>query len=332
MSQSLGELNRRHVIGAGVALAAAPLLSAPATRPAQAAAPMLGESQPTHYRFRLGALEITMISDANAFIDGPWPLIGENASKAEVDELMRDNLLPANKYQPGFTPMIVNTGEELILFDTGNGARGFVPRPDGGWLAEQLAPAGFKPEQIDRVVLSHGHPDHIGGLFEDSEPLFPNASYVIGEVEYAFWSPEGRHSGDLEGFASLFRDYVVPLVEKTTFLKPGSEVAPGIRAVESYGHTPGHLSFHIESEGKRLFFLGDCAHHHVASLARPGWHCVFDVDAEQGAASRERIFDMLASEAIPVSAFHMPFPSLGYIERLDGGGYRWLPHSYQLNL
>jgi hypothetical protein len=88
----------------------------------------------------------------------------------------------------------------------------------------------------------------------------------------------------------------------------------------------------MESAGKQLFFLGDCAHHHVASLARPDWHCVFDVDPEKGAQARKRVFDMLATEKIAVSAYHMPFPSIGYVERLEGGGYRWLPHSYQLNL
>ena len=332
MSRTQPALTRRQLVASAAALAVAPLVGTRLATPARAAAPMLGPSQPTHYRFKLGAFEVTMLSDSDAFIDGPWPLIGKNAEQADVDQLMRDNLLPANKYQPGFTPMVVNTGAELILFDTGNGSRGFVPRPAGGWLATQLAPAGFKPEEIDLVVLSHGHPDHIGGLYEDGKPLFPNARYTIGATEYDFWSPKGKHSGDLETFSALFRDYVVPLADKTTFLKPGSDVAPGIRAVETYGHTPGHLSFRIESEGKELFFLGDCAHHHVASLARPEWHCVFDVDREMGARARKRVFDMLAGEKVAVSAFHMPFPSIGYVERLAGSGYRWLPHSYQLNL
>jgi glyoxylase-like metal-dependent hydrolase (beta-lactamase superfamily II) len=332
MIRSNSGFSRRHILAAGAALSAAPMVLGSRSRLAHAAAPMLGPSQPTLYRFRLGAFEVTMILDADAFIDGPWPLIGKNAPQAEVDQLMRDNLLPTNKYQPGFTPMIVNTGKELILFDTGNGEKGFVPRPSGGWLAAQLAPAGFKPEDIDLVVLSHGHPDHIGGMVEQGKLLFPNARYAIGATEYDFWSPAGKHSGDLETFASLFRANVVPYAEKIRFLKPGDDVAPGMRAVESYGHTPGHLSFHIESEGKTLFFLGDCAHHHVASLAHPGWHCVFDTDLETAAATRKRIFDMLATDRIAVSAFHMPFPSVGYVERLGTSGYRWLPHSYQLNL
>ena len=325
-------ISRRDVLASAAALTVSPMAAAQFSRPAKARAGKLGASQPTHYRFSLGTFEVTMILDADASIDGPWPVIGANGSETEVKRLMRDNLLPESKYKPGFTPMVVNTGPELILFDTGNGANGFVPRPYGGWLVDQLAPAGFSPEQFDLVVLSHGHPDHVGGLMEDGKPLFPNARYAIGDVEYDFWSPVNKHSGDLEKFASLFRTNVVPFADKITFLKPGADVAPGIRALEAYGHTPGHLTFHLESEGKRLFFLGDCCHHHVASLARPDWHTVFDVNRAQGAATRKRIFDMLAGERIPVSAFHMPFPSIGYIERLGTSGYRWLPHSYQLNL
>lgn len=136
----------------------------------------------------------------------------------------------------------------------------------------------------------------------------------------------------MKPFAALFRDYMVPLADKTTFLKPGDEVVPGIRALAAYGHTPGHLAFDIESGGKRLVFWGDCAHHHVASLVHPDWHCVFDVDREQGAKTRARMFDTVATDRVAVSAFHMPFPSIGYVERRKDGGYRWIPHSYQLDL
>lgn len=323
--------NRRQLIAGVGALTLAPLAAALAPRTAVAAAPMLGLSEPTHYRVKLGNFEVTTISDAAAFIDGPWPVIGSNAEQTDVDQVMRDNLLPTNKYRPGFSPMVVNTGKELVLFDTGNGERGFVPRPAGGWLAAQLGPAGFKPEQIDVVVLSHGHPDHIGGVMEQRRPLFPNARYVTGAIDYDFWSGD-KPTGDLQPFAALFRDYVVPFAEQTTMLKPGDEVVPGIRAVEAFGHTPGHLAFNIESGGKRLVFWGDCAHHQVASLARPDWHCVFDVDQAQGAKTRARMFDRVATDRVAVSAFHMPFPSLGYVERRKEGGYRWIPHSYQLDL
>ena len=138
-------LDRRSVLAAGAALAAAPLIAG-RFAPAQAKAPLLGSSQPAVYRFKLGDFEITMISDSDAFIDGPYPIIGANASPEEVAALMRDNLLPESKYQPGFTPMVVNTGREILVFDTGNGANGFVPRPQGGWLAAKLATAGFAPE------------------------------------------------------------------------------------------------------------------------------------------------------------------------------------------
>lgn len=323
------DLTRRRFLRSAGAVAAMPLFGAGGA--AMAAAPVLGPVEPRTYRFKLGDFEVTMIADSEAFVDGPWPLIGGNAERAEVDRLMRDNLLPANKYRPGFTPMVVNTGKEVLVFDTGNGERGFVPRPHGGWLAAQLAPAGFTPEQVDVVVLSHGHPDHIGGILETGAPLFPNARYVTGAVDYDYWSGD-RPSGDLAKQAALYRDYVVPFAEKTAFLKPGDEVVSGIRAIEAFGHSPGHLGFDIESGGKRLVFWGDCAHHQVASLARPDWHCVFDVDKEQAAKTRARMFDMVAADRVAVSGFHMPFPSLGYVERRKDGGYRWLAHSYQLKV
>jgi glyoxylase-like metal-dependent hydrolase (beta-lactamase superfamily II) len=330
MRHDSNRTTRRHFLGGSAALTATAILAPEMVSLARATAPFLGPAQPTYSRFKLGAFEITTILDSDVSIDGPWPLIGANAEEEEVQALMRKHLLPEEKYQPGFTPMIVNTGKEMILFDTGNGENGFVSRPQGGWLAAQLEPAGFSPDQIDVVVLSHGHSDHIGGLVESGKLLFPNARYVIGDVEYDFWSKQP--GGDLKRFSKLFQELVVPLADKTTFVKPGSEVAPGIRAVDAYGHTPGHLAFHIESDSKQLLFWGDCAHHHVASLARPDWHCVFDVDKEQGAAARKRMFDMVATDKLPVAAFHMPFPSIGYVEEIEAGSYRWVPHTYQLTI
>lgn len=325
-------LNRRTALTSLAALAAAPMAVATGARPAAAAAALLGPAQPRHWRYKLGAFELTVIADSEAFIDGPFPLIGANATEDEVRTLMRDNLLPETRYQPGFSPLVLNTGRELVLFDTGNGENGFVPRPNGGWLAAGLAPAGIRAEDIDIVVLSHGHPDHVGGLMEGGKPLFPNARYVIGAIEYDYWAPEGKHTGDLEKFAAVFRANTKAIADRFTFLKPGDAVVSGVTALEAYGHTPGHLNFRIESEGKAIYFWGDCAHHQVASLVRPNWHCVFDSDKEQGAATRKRVYDMLATERLPVIGYHMPFPSVGYVEREGASGYRWLAHTYQLNL
>ena len=325
-------LNRRTALTSLAALAAAPMAVATGARPAAAAAALLGPAQPRHWRYKLGAFELTVIADSEAFIDGPFPLIGANATEDEVRTLMRDNLLPETRYQPGFSPLVLNTGRELVLFDTGNGENGFVPRPNGGWLAAGLAPAGIRAADIDIVVLSHGHPDHVGGLMEGGKPLFPNARYVIGAIEYDYWAPEGKHTGDLEKFAAVFRANTKAIADRFTFLKPGDAVVSGVTALEAYGHTPGHLNFRIESEGKAIYFWGDCAHHQVASLVRPDWHCVFDSDKEQGAATRKRVYDMLATERLPVIGYHMPFPSVGYVEREGASGYRWLAHTYQLNL
>lgn len=332
MQHAFLDVDRRRLLSASLCLAAAPMLTIGSSINAEAAATLLGAWQPKFCRFKLGEFEITTISDSEAFIDGPFPLIGANASEADVHALMRDNLLPERKYRPGFSPTIVNTGKQLILIDAGNGANGFVPRPNGGWLAAQLGPAGFKPEDIDIVLLSHGHPDHIGGIVEEGKPVFPNARYVIGQIEHDFWTPEGTLTGDLEKFAKVYRANSKPVADKFSFIKPGDDVVTGIRAIEAYGHTPGHLAFSIESQGKSLLWWGDCAHHQVASLAQPDWHCVFDVDKQQGAATRRRTFDMASTDRLPVIGYHMPFPSIGFVEKISPESYRWLAHSYQLDL
>ena len=332
MPDTTAKLDRRKLLSAGLGIAAMPVLNFTMASRAEASAAPLGIWQPKFYRFKLGEFEITTISDSEAFIDGPYPIIGQNAQEADVQTLMRDNLLPEKRYQPGFSPTIINTGKQVILFDTGNGSNGFIARPNGGWLAAQLGPAGFKPEDIDVVILSHGHPDHVGGMIENGKPLFSNARYMIGASEHDFWAPEGKFNDDLEKLASVFRANTKPVTDRFTFLKPGDDVATGIRAVEAYGHTPGHLAFMIESEGKSILFWGDCAHHQVASLAHPEWHCVFDIDKAKGVETRRRIYDMAATDRLPVIGYHMPFPSIGYVERNGPGSYRWLAHSYQLNL
>ena len=314
---------------AAAAGAAAGIASGGAFSPgARAAAAKGGPDGPSHYRFALGEFEVTTILDGAVQVDGPHPIFGANVAAAEVQELAARNFLPPEKMAISFTPVVVNTGDELVLFDAGNGAG---RRPDAGRLASLLGSAGFEPEQIDVVVITHFHPDHIGGLMEDGQPLLPNARYVTGRVEYDFWSPEDKLGGPTERVATLVQANVVPFAEKIAFIEEGDAVAPGIEAIAAFGHTPGHMVFHIESAGQRLLLSADSANHFVASLQRPEWHVSFDMDKEQAVASRKRVFDLIAAERIPFTGYHMPFPAVGYVEKQDVG-YRYVPVSYQFSL
>lgn len=136
MTASTLNISRRNLLTSAGALAATATLGGAGL--VQAAAPLLGISLPKSWRYKLGAFEVTTIMDCETFIDGPYPIIGANATEPEVRALMRENLVPETRYQPGFSPTVVNTGKELVLFDTGNGTQGFIPRPKGGWLAQQL--------------------------------------------------------------------------------------------------------------------------------------------------------------------------------------------------
>jgi glyoxylase-like metal-dependent hydrolase (beta-lactamase superfamily II) len=329
MTESI-PVNRRKLLTGAAALAAVPTLATLGGTMAHAAAPQLGADRPSFYRVKLGKFEVTTILDGAVQGDGPHPIFGLDQPAETVQAFAKQNFLPETKMENSFTPVVVNTGEEIIIFDTGNGGS-TGRRPNAGRLAAQIGGAGIKPDQVDIVVITHCHGDHIGGIMEDGKPFFPNARYVIGEKEYEFWSSKDRLSGPTEGNAKLVQANVVPHVEKMKFLKDDGEVVSGIRAVNAFGHTPGMYAFHLESEGKRLMITADTVNHYVMSLQKPEWHVRFDMDKEAGAATRKRILDMLAAERIPFSGYHMPFPSIGYVEK-TGDGYRWVPATYQLHL
>ena len=321
-------MNRRTALGAIGGASLAPLALAGISRPVGAAAPPLGAARPTYYRFQLGGFEVTTLLDGAIQLEGPHPIFGQDQTPEAVQQLAEANFLPPTRMEIGFTPVVVNTGAELVLFDSGNPPE---RRPGAGNLVATLKAAGIDPAQIDVVVITHMHPDHIGGLMAEGAPAYPNARYVTGEIEYDFWSKDERLTGPTEAAAKLFQANVVPLADRASFIKDEGEVVPGIRGMAAFGHTPGHMAFHIESDGRRLLLWGDSANHYVMSVQRPDWHVRFDADKAAAAATRKRIFDLAAGDRIPVTGYHMPFPSVGYIER-TGGGYRWVQASYQLNL
>jgi glyoxylase-like metal-dependent hydrolase (beta-lactamase superfamily II) len=172
------------------------------------------------------------------------------------------------------------------------------------------------------VVITHMHGDHIGGLRGEAGTTFVNANYVTGSVEHNHWSAAGNERFDSK---------VKPLNDQFTFIEGGAEIAPGISSIEAFGHTPGHMAYQIESDGRALILIADLANHPIWSLARPNWEVKFDMDKAAAAASRTALLGQIADERLPMIGYHMPFPAVGYVER-NGKGFRYVPHSYQLML
>jgi glyoxylase-like metal-dependent hydrolase (beta-lactamase superfamily II) len=217
---------------------------------------------------------------------------------------------------------VVDTGSEVILVDTGFGENG---RAKGtGQLAAGLKAAGYSADDITVVALTHLHGDHIGGLMEGGAPAFKNARYVAGKTEYDFWTDKAREGTPAEGGHKAVLANVAPLAEKMTFIGEGDKVASGITAMLAPGHTPGHMIFNIESDGKRLIATGDTANHYILSLQNPTWEVRFDMDKAQAAATRKKVFDMIAIDKVAFLGYHMPFPAVG--------GYRFVPKTYQFDL
>jgi glyoxylase-like metal-dependent hydrolase (beta-lactamase superfamily II) len=294
---------------------------------AQAAAPMLGVLRPQVHRFKLGSFEITQILDGFRIGPGPHPIFGNNQRVDAVQAYAKAHGLALDKLETVFVNTVVNTGKELVLFDTGNG-KGRMPT--AGNLVEGLAAAGYAPEQIDVVVVTHGHPDHIGGLMKDGKPAFPSARYVFGELEFDYWK-KGDVGEARKANRDQFHKVALPLADKATFLKGEGEVVSGIRAIPVYGHSPGMLAFHIESDGRRILNWADVANNSIFAIQQPDWHVGFDYDKEAGAATRRRVFDMVSNEKLAVVGYHLPFPALGYVEKV-GNSYRWLPANSQFHI
>lgn len=303
-------LSRRTALSLG---AAAPLAAALPTV-ASAAAEMKGMSIAKSRRVPLGGFEVTTLLAGTAAREEPQTIFGMNVSPEEFSEVSEENFIPTDKVQFFFTPTLVNTGSELILFDTGL-------NPEG--ITSAVEDAGYTTDQIDKVVITHMHGDHIGGLIDDAgETTFKKASYIAGSAEHNHWAGADNDN---------FKAKVAPLSEQITMLDDGGSVASGITAMAAFGHTPGHMGYMIESEGKQLMLIADLANHPVWSLARPDWEVRFDMDKAAAAASRREVLGMLAADRIPMVGYHMPFPAMGYVAE-RGEGFEYIPAGYQLML
>jgi len=290
-------------------------------------APMLGVLRPNVYRFKLGGFEITNLLDGFATGRPTHPTFAGDLPAETVWAHGKANGVAPDTFEHVYVNTVVNTGNELVLFDTGNGKG---RDPNMGRLPELLMQAGYQPEQIDIVVITHGHGDHINGLMVDGKPGFPNARYIFGEVEFDFWKKGENVREARKANRERFMQMAVPFADQATFVKNESEVVPGIRAIATFGHSPGHMSYHVESEGRRLLVWGDVCNHYIFSVQQPEWVGSFDDIPEAAVATRKRVLDMVATDRLPVVGYHMPFPSLGFVERTSTS-YRWLPAGNQFN-
>ncbi|MFN3642728.1 MAG: MBL fold metallo-hydrolase [Gemmobacter sp.] len=293
---------RRAALAAAAALPAAALI---APRAAFAAAEMKGAAIAPFARFAIGKVEVTTLLSGTRTVENPGQIFGLNASPEDFAAASEAAFLPTDRSQFFFTPTLVNTGAELVLFDAGLSVPG---------ITAALAAAGHTPDQVDRIVFTHFHGDHIGGL-GGANPTFPNAAYVAGRAEFDFWAGAGNEA---------FEANVRPLAERFSFIEYGAAAAPGITAMATHGHSPGHMSYMIESEGASLLVLGDVTNHPVWSLARPDWEVRFDADKPAAAATRRRVLGMLAADRVPFVGYHMPFPAVGFVAA-RGEGFDYVP-------
>jgi len=300
---------------AALASAAALPLGFAAAGAARAAAPMLGTTITPFNRVKVGAFEVTTLLAGTVPRPDPHTIFGLNVDKAEFDAVSEAANLPTDAAQFFFTPTVVNNGSELVLFDTGL---------NGAGTTAALEAAGYSADQVDKVVITHMHGDHIGGMtLEDGSLTYPNAAFMTGRVEFDAWSSRDNDN---------FKAKIAPFAEQFTFLEAGGFAASGMTAMGAFGHTPGHMNYMIESEGVQLYLGADFANHYVWSLAHPDWEVRFDMDKPAAAAMRRQILDMLSADKIAFVGYHMPWPGIGYVARTSSGGYAYEAHSYQLML
>jgi glyoxylase-like metal-dependent hydrolase (beta-lactamase superfamily II) len=320
------ELNRRSLLTGTAAITAA--ATAPSL-PVHAAAPPAGKQAPGFYRYKVGDIEVTVVTDgANTFKFNDDHVI--NKKREDVNAALVTAHYKPDLMTTPYNPVVVNTGGKLLVFDTGTSEAAFASsKGQTGQFQNNLAAAGIDRNAIDMVVVSHFHGDHINGLLTpDNKRAFPNAEILVPAAEWKFFMDDGEMSrapkGRMETVFKNLRRVFDTLERKVTPYEPGREIAPGITAVATPGHTPGHNSHIIASGNSKVFVQGDVTHVPWLFARNPDWHAFYDQDGKLAEETRRKVYDMLATERMMVQGFHYPFPALAYIEK-SGNGYREVP-------
>lgn len=320
-------LSRRQLIG-GAAAGGALALMHPASLLTKA--PMIGQPAPYYYRFKFGDAEATVVSDGTLPLGNPHTnFLG--LTPEEMDQQLTDHFLPLTDAVLEQNALILNTGDRLILFDTGMGSLKLFG-PSTGKLLNSMKQAGIDPKDIDAVVLSHAHVDHCGGcMADDGTRHFPNAQYYISQADFDFWTDDTKVPKDFTVFLETAKKNLLPNRDRLVFFKDGEEFLPGIQAISAPGHTVGHTIFMISSGGKQMCYIGDLTHHPVLLMKKPLTEFAYDTDPKQAAQTRVKMLTMLAENRIPVLAYHFAWPGVGHVAK-DGDGFRYFPEPMKMEM
>ncbi|CAL1692850.1 hypothetical protein MMB232_03033 [Brevundimonas subvibrioides] len=268
-------------------------------------------------RFKIGSLEAISLRDGGLTVPNDNKVLGIGRTPEEVAAVLTGAGAPGDTISLSIQPLLVRTGERLVLIDTGVGTG---MGGAGGKLQASLTAAGVDPAEITEILISHSHGDHVGGLVgADGSLLFPNAVIRIEANEWDFM----RANPELKAVS----DAILPKVQVFRY---GSEVAPGITAVEIAGHTPGHSGFEIVSGAEKLLYIGDAMHSSIISVQKPDWQIQFDNDAPVATASRIALDERAAANNLRLYGYHFPYPGVGRIEK-TGDTYRWVPEAAPAN-
>jgi glyoxylase-like metal-dependent hydrolase (beta-lactamase superfamily II) len=273
-------------------------------------------------KYKVGNIEVAGIHDGvNTF---PLPdRFVVNQSKEEVQKALKAASLDTEKLSIPFNPVVFKNGNRIVLVDTGMGPAANAQNPNVGNTVKNLTAAGYDPAKVTDVVISHFHGDHINGLLNGTNPTYPNAQVHVPALEWKHWTDDAELAKAPDGrkpaFANVKRVFTDGLKGKVTQYQHGKEVVPGLMAMATLGHTPGHTSYILGSGNDRVFIQSDVTNVPALFVTNPGWHVQFDQDAKQAEETRRRVYDMLAKDKIRVQGFHYPFPSLGRIEKTKDG-------------
>jgi glyoxylase-like metal-dependent hydrolase (beta-lactamase superfamily II) len=326
MGIDMARLSRRRLL-AGASMAGAAGLLTARSNAALAKAPALGTQAPAFYRFKVGTIEGTVVSDGPiALGDSTKTFLGD---PDEVRRLMTEHFLPADRLVLDQNALVINTGDKLILFETGMES---VKRNNRmGRLTQNLKAAGIDPKNIDYVVPTHAHIDHIGGIFAaDGSRNYPNAQIHISQIDFDYWTDDKRMGTPAEGSSLAAKKNLLPNRDRIVFYQDGKEVVPGVLAKHTPGHTLGHTSFVITSGNDTLFLVGDVVHHFPV-VENPRMEDFFDTDRKLGIEARVKTMTFLSDEKLRALVYHLPWPGIGHFSK-SGDGFHFEPEPIQVVL